>query len=129
MLDHEARLFEVPCPIDVNLAFRFDQEGRPAVVNLDGDRSAIRPRALNDMLAIVNRKEWRHPDRPIIQLVTPYLFVADEPVWLTPASAVRQLHHEPVARRADRRALSDPYLAQADDVGLRVVRHDQAALA
>lgn len=83
VLDHEARLFEVPCPIDVNLGFRFDKEGRPAVVNLDGDRSAIRPRALNEMLVIVNRREWRHPDRPILQIVTPYLFVTDEPVWLT----------------------------------------------
>jgi len=83
VLDHEARLFEVPCPIDVNLKFTVDKEGRPAVVNLDGDNSAIRPRALNDMLAIVNRREWRHPDRPIIQLITPYLFLADEPVYLT----------------------------------------------
>lgn len=83
VLDHESRLFEVLCPIDVNLAFRFDPEGRPAVVNLDGDRSAIRSSALNEMLAIVNRREWRHRDRPIIQFVTPYVFVADEPLYLS----------------------------------------------
>ncbi|MBN9023210.1 MAG: hypothetical protein J0H08_14185, partial [Rhizobiales bacterium] len=80
VLDHEARLFEVPCPIDVNLGFRYDKEGRPGLVNLDGDKSAIRGNALNDMLAIVNKREWRHPDRPIIQLITPYVFIADEPV-------------------------------------------------
>ncbi|HET7715737.1 MAG TPA: hypothetical protein VFK86_08925, partial [Bauldia sp.] len=83
VLDHEARLFEVPCPIDINLGFRFDKDERPAVVNLDGDRAAIRPATLNDMLAIVSRREWRHPDRPIIQLITPYIFVADETVYLT----------------------------------------------
>jgi hypothetical protein len=83
VLDHEARLFEVPCPIDVNLGFRFDKDGRPAVVNLDGDKTAIRPNALNDMLAIVNKREWRHPDRPIIQLITPYIFIADEPVYIS----------------------------------------------
>ena len=83
VLDHEARIFEVPCPIDVNLGFRFDKDGRPAVVNLDGDKAAIRPNALNEMLAIVNRREWRHPDRPIIQLITPYIFIADEPVYIS----------------------------------------------
>ena len=82
VLDHESRLFEVLCPIDVNLGFRFDKNDRPAVINLDGEKSAIRPSALNEMLAIVGRNEWRHPDRPIIQFVTPYLFVADEPVYL-----------------------------------------------
>jgi hypothetical protein len=97
VLDHEARLFEVPCPIDVNLGFRFDPEGRPAVVNLDGDQSAIRPSALNDMLAIVNRREWRHPERPILQLVTPYLFIADEPVYLSqlPPFASYSMHQWP----------------------------------
>jgi hypothetical protein len=83
VVDHEARMFEVLCPIDVNLGFRFDDQGKPALVNLDGDRSAIRPKALNDMLAIIGRREWRHPDRPIIQLITPYIFLADQPVYMT----------------------------------------------
>ena len=34
------------------------------------------------MLSIVSRSEWRHPDRPIVQFVTPYIFVADEPVYI-----------------------------------------------
>jgi hypothetical protein len=83
VVDHEARMFEVPCPIDVNLGFRFDDKEKPSLINLDGDKSAIRPRALNDMLAIIGRREWRHPDRPIIQLITPYLFLADQPVYMT----------------------------------------------
>jgi len=83
VVDHEARMFEVTCPIDVKLGFRYDAKGVPSLVNLDGDKSAIRPRALNEMLAIIGRREWRHPDRPIIQLVTPYIFLSDQPVYMT----------------------------------------------
>jgi len=28
VLDHEARMFEVPCPVDVRLGFRFDDKGK-----------------------------------------------------------------------------------------------------
>ncbi len=92
VLDHEARMFEVPCPIDVKLGFRFDDKGMPSLINLDSDQSAIRPRYLNDMLAILNRKEWRHPDRPIIQLITPYIFLADEPVYMTQTPPFTHFH-------------------------------------
>lgn len=80
--DHEARLFEVTCPIDI--AFRYKPNGdEPAIVNLAGDQSNVRPKHLNSMFTIVNRKEWRDPNRPIIQFVTPYTFLADEPVYIT----------------------------------------------
>lgn len=83
VLDHEARLFEVACPIDVRLQFRRDREGRPVLVNGDGDQSTIRAKHLNQMVALVSEKEWRHPQRPVIQIITPYIFVSDEPVWMT----------------------------------------------
>jgi len=35
------------------------------------------------MVSLIGQKEWRHPKRPIVQLVTPYLFIADEPVYMT----------------------------------------------
>ena len=35
------------------------------------------------MVVLVNRNEWRHPERPIVQVVTPYLFLADEQVYLS----------------------------------------------
>jgi hypothetical protein len=83
VVDHEARLFEIPCPVDVQLGFRFDENERPALVNLAGDQSPIRSRHLNQMIAIVGRKEWANPNRPVIQFLTPYVFLADEPCWLT----------------------------------------------
>lgn len=93
--DHEARTFEVPCPIDVRLAFRKDEKGQPALSNLDGDMSAIRGKHLNQMLAIVAPREWRHPNRPVIQLMTPYVFLSDEPVWMTQIEPIGRYRADP----------------------------------
>ena len=83
VLEHEARLFEVPCPIDASLGFFFGENGEPQLRNLAGDQSAIRSKHLGQMVTIVARREWRHPERPVLQIPAPYIFVADEPVWLS----------------------------------------------
>ncbi len=83
MLDHESRLIEVVCPIDARIRFQRDAQGRPVLENVLGDASPIRSGHLAQMVKLLSEKEWRHPQRPIVQIVTPYLFLADEPVWLT----------------------------------------------
>ena len=84
VLDHEARLYEITCPIDARIRFQYDEKTKnPVLANAAGDRSPIRSRHLGELVTLVARKEWRHPDRPILQITTPYLFVADEPVYLT----------------------------------------------
>ncbi len=83
ILDHEARMFEVLCPIDLRLQFRRDEKGQPVLVNPDGDNSAVRTKNLNRMLTMINAKEWRHPDRPVLQIITPYVFISDEPVFMS----------------------------------------------
>ena len=83
--DHEARLFEVSCPIDIKLRFFRDAQGNPSMAGIDGDQSSIRPQQFSQMVMPVHPGEWRHPQRPLIQVMTPLLFVADEPVWLTQA--------------------------------------------
>ena len=85
VLDYEARLWEVPCPIDARLRFARDASGHVGLVNVDGDAATIRDKHLRALVAMVGEKEWRHPERPIIQFITPYVFLADEPVWLTQA--------------------------------------------
>ncbi len=81
VIDHEARIFEVPCPVDINLRWAPNGE-EPAFVTLNKDMSTIRPKHLNQLFVIVNKKEWRDPSRPIIQFMTPYVFVADEAVTI-----------------------------------------------
>lgn len=83
MLDHESRLIEVVYPIDARLRFQRDAQGRPVLENALGDASPIRSNHLSQMVRLLPEKEWRHPQRPIVQVITPYLFLADEPVWLT----------------------------------------------
>ncbi|OYX93081.1 MAG: hypothetical protein B7X90_03270 [Novosphingobium sp. 17-62-19] len=83
VIDYEARLFEVTCPIDLRLRFARNEKGAPVLVNADGDKSSIRNKHLNAMMAMVSEKEWRHPERPVIQIITPYIFLSDEPVWMT----------------------------------------------
>ncbi|MES2983587.1 MAG: hypothetical protein V4735_00160 [Pseudomonadota bacterium] len=79
--DHESRLFEVTCPVDIQLRYKPNGD-EPGLINLAGDQSTIRPSHLNKMFAIVNRKEWRDPNRPILQFMTPYVFLADEAVTI-----------------------------------------------
>jgi hypothetical protein len=83
VLDHEARMYEIPCPIDAEIAFRMDEKGEPRLVNAAGDQSAIRSKHLGQMVMLVARKEWRNENRPVVQIITPYHFIADEPVYMT----------------------------------------------
>jgi hypothetical protein len=84
VLDHEARLFEVNCPIDMRLRVSLGSEKEaPRLINAAGDQSTIRPKYLGQMVTLIGRKEWRDPHRPILQITTPYLFVADETVYMT----------------------------------------------
>src|SRR5438445_6246972 len=81
--DHESRLVEVTCPIDIKLRFFRDAQGNPSMAGIDGDQSTVRPQQFSQLVMAVHPSEWRHPARPVIQVMTPLLFVADEPVWLT----------------------------------------------
>lgn len=83
VLDYDARMFEVPSPIDVQLRIRIDDKGNPQLINVNADRATIRSKHLGQMVAVMPRKEWRDPDKPIIQLITPYLFVADDVAWMS----------------------------------------------
>jgi hypothetical protein len=89
--DHESRLTEIRCPIDIKLRFFVDAQGNPSMAGIDGDQSSIRPQQFAKMVMAVHPSEWRHPGRPIIQVMTPLLFVSDEPVWLTQMPAF--YHH------------------------------------
>ncbi len=83
VIDLEARHFVVPCPINARLKVIIDPvTGEAAVANVAGDQSSIRSKALGDMVKRVPAKEWRHPRRPILQFVTPYVFLADSPVHM-----------------------------------------------
>ena len=89
----ESRYFEVRCPFDIQLAFVRDKDGRPGLRNLLGDQSPVRSKKLGSLLHIVNEEEWRYPDRPTLQLALPYVFIADEPVYLSQVAPF--MHYQP----------------------------------
>jgi hypothetical protein len=82
VLDFEARHFLVTCPIDLNIGLTRDREGRLALRNLDGAQSAVAAKELGQLVHLNGPGQWRHPDRPLVQITTPYFFVADEVCWM-----------------------------------------------
>jgi len=87
VINLESRYFVIKCPFDLHLALVRDKDGRPALKNLNSDMSPVRAKKLNQHLHVTGEKEWRYPNRPTIQLSLPYLFIADEPVYMSQVPA------------------------------------------
>lgn len=83
LVDFEARYFEVPCPHDIHLRMVRHPEKGWSIQNLIGDGGSVRPSKIAQAVHLVSPKEWRHPDRPMIQVSAPYRFIADDAVYIT----------------------------------------------
>ncbi len=92
----ESRYFVVNCPFDLHLGFARDAMGRPVFVNRAGNASPIRNGKINEVMVMVNEAEWRYPDRPTIQMVLPYVFIADEPVYMTQLDTFAHYRKDPL---------------------------------
>lgn len=96
VINLESRYFVVRCPFDLAVGFVRDKDGRPGLVNRAGAASTIRTNKLNDVLSLVSEAEWRYADRPTLQLKLPYVFVADEPVYLAQLDAFAHYRKVPL---------------------------------
>ena len=81
-IDFDRRHFVIPCPVDLTLSFGRQPNGQLQLLDADGEKSAMRPQGRANMLVMHPQNEWRHPERPIIQITAPYVFVADEPCYV-----------------------------------------------
>ena len=81
VIEFDRRHFLITCPIDVHLRLTIESDGKINVNNLD-KQGAVRPGALQQMLLFMPQPEWRHPERPVIQITTPYLFISDDPIYI-----------------------------------------------
>ncbi|MDB2423003.1 hypothetical protein N9X05_13645 [Paracoccaceae bacterium] len=79
----ESRYMMVRCPFEMHLGFIRDDKGKPALKNLMGSKSPVRSSKLNQLLWVTSESEWRFADRPTVQLKLPYMFISDEPVYLS----------------------------------------------
>jgi len=82
ILDYEARTFLVTCPVDLSLRLVKNKEGKLALQNLDGPQSAVAPNHLAKLVHLNGESQWRQPNRPLVQISTPYRFLCDEPCWM-----------------------------------------------
>ncbi|MEL7462942.1 MAG: hypothetical protein AAFN79_02680 [Pseudomonadota bacterium] len=92
----EARYFTIRCPFDLHLRFARNKEGKAGVRNMLGEASPVRVAKLNNLIHMTNEAEWRYPDRPTLQVSLPYLFVADEPVWMSQVDAFMDYRATPL---------------------------------
>lgn len=83
ILSLEARYFVVKCPFNIHIGFERDEDGKPRLKNKLNQKSPVRSNKLGELISLVAETEWRYADRPTIQIKTPYLFIADEPVFIT----------------------------------------------
>lgn len=96
VLQMESRYFSIPSPVDLHIGFARDANGKPHLVNRAGAASPVRANKLGEMLVLVNEAEWRDPQRPTIQMKLPYVFIADEPVYITQLDAFMHYRHHPL---------------------------------
>jgi len=61
-----------------------------------GNDTPVRPKKLWDLIHLVGESEWRHKDRPTIQLNLPYIFVSDEPVYLSQIAPFMHYSSQPI---------------------------------
>jgi hypothetical protein len=92
----ESRYFMVKCPFDLQIGFARDDKGRAVLVNRAGAASPVRSSKINEILTLVNESEWRYPDRPTVQMILPYCFIADEMVYVTQLSAFMHYRKDPL---------------------------------
>ncbi|HEX4692914.1 hypothetical protein [Sphingomonas sp.] len=92
VLDFDRRHFVINCPIDVHLRLNLTPGGMD-ITNVLADKSPIRADALQRWIVFQPRHEWRHPQRPVLQMLTSYVFVSDDPVYINQYPPI--LHYTP----------------------------------
>ncbi len=96
IINLESRHFVIKCPFDLHLKFVRNKDGVPGLRNMLGEKSPIRGKKLNEHLHVTSETEWRYKDRPTIQLSLPYLFVADEPVYISQTAPYMHYRADPL---------------------------------
>jgi hypothetical protein len=79
-----ARYFLMRCPYDLKITVEQDPKTkRWFAVSHSGNNFAVAPHVVNQIAMVSGRHQWRHPDRPLLQIFTPYRFYSDEHVYIS----------------------------------------------
>lgn len=82
VVDFDRRHFVITCPVDIHMRLSPTSDGKLNVTNVAGAMGSVRQATLNRMFVFMPQHEWRNPQRPVVQMTTPYLFVSDDPVTI-----------------------------------------------
>ena len=74
--------YVINCPVDLHLRIVRNADGTMQLTNVEGAMSSVRPSGMQKLIVMSPQQDWRHPNRPVLQLVTPYVFVSDDPVYV-----------------------------------------------
>jgi hypothetical protein len=77
----EGRCFEVQVPFDLRLRLTENPDGSPALMRVP-EGSSLEAPAAKKLVMIMPQEAWRSPEHPVVQIQTPYLFLADELVYI-----------------------------------------------
>ncbi len=92
----ESRYFMVRVPFDMHIRLAKDKDGKPILRNMAGPTSSVRQKFISKHLSLTGQAEWRYPDRPTIQVSLPYLFVTDDPIYMTQLDAFMHYRKTPL---------------------------------
>jgi len=77
----EKRLFVVKCPFDIKIGI--EKEADDFHLYYDEDKTRLDADILPRFLTFMPQKLWRVKDRPVIQILLPYIFLCDEKCYLS----------------------------------------------
>ena len=96
VINLESRYFAVDCPYDLHLSFIRGRKGEPGLKNKAGDASPVRASKLSEIMVMMPEQEWRLPGKPTIQMKLPYIFVADEIVYMSQVAPFMHYRADPL---------------------------------
>ncbi|MEM7209525.1 MAG: hypothetical protein AAF434_17020 [Pseudomonadota bacterium] len=83
VINTESRYFLIRSPYDIDIEFCRNKEGQARFKNRAGDKGSVRKNSIGKMINLVAEAEWRRKDTPMLQIGMPYIFIADEPVYMS----------------------------------------------
>ena len=95
--DAVENLYQIPSPFKFHMSCKLTKEGE-ASVTLHQD-STLMNKTFDQMIQIHHSNEWGTPSRPLLQILTQILFVADEDVWMETFMPIFHYRNNPLPIR------------------------------
>jgi hypothetical protein len=77
----EKRLFLIKCPFDITLGA--EKNGETYNLFFDEERTRVDEDIIGRFVTFMPQKLWRDPQKPVLQLLLPYIFLCDEECYLS----------------------------------------------